>query len=96
MKDLPKVFSKPIERKLQNNKDFFYSKLLEEKHDSKSVLKEIDKIFSSPNFVYKSKVLITTKTEEFEATLVGKSGSSILTLDGKSISIPDILKIKKL
>ena len=28
MKELPKVFVSPIEKKIQNNKDLFYSKLI--------------------------------------------------------------------
>jgi len=74
----------------------FYSKLLEEKKDRKNILKEIDKIFKSSDFVYKSKVEITTKDGIIETNLVGKNGGSILTLDGKSIRITDIVDIKKL
>lgn len=96
MKSLPKVFSKPIEKDMKNNRDFFYSRLMDEKNDSKNILKEIDAIFKSKNFVYKSKVEITTSNEIIETFLVGKSGNRLLTLDGKSILITDIKKIKKL
>ena len=41
LKDLPKVFAKPIEKEVKNNKDLFYSKLLDER-SSKNILKEID------------------------------------------------------
>ena len=60
------------------------------------LLKEIDSIFGSKDFVYKSKVEITTKNDVFETEIVGKSGSSLLTMDGKRISIPSIIDIKKL
>jgi len=96
LKDLPKVYASPIEKKVQNNKEMFYSRLLEEKKDSKNILKEIDKIFSSRDFVYKSRVEITTKDGIIETNLVGKNASSILTLDGKSIKITEIKDIKKL
>ncbi len=96
MKNLPKVFASPIKKEIENNKKMFYSKLMEEKKDSKNILKELDKIFSSRDFVYKSKVEITTKEEVIETNLVGKNGSSILTLDGKSIPITEIVDIKKL
>ena len=81
---------------MKNNRDFFYSRLMDEKNDSKNILKEIDAIFKSKNFVYKSKVEITTSNEIIETFLVGKSGNRLLTLDGKSILITDIKKIKKL
>lgn len=96
MEKLPKVFAKPIEKEIENNRNMFYSKLLEEKKDRKNILKEIDKIFKSSDFVYKSKVEITTKDGIIETNLVGKNGGSILTLDGKSIRITDIVDIKKL
>ena len=96
MKELPKVYASPIEKKIENNKDMFYSRLFEEKNGSKNIVKEIDKIFKSKDFVYKSKVSITTKDEIIETNLVGKNASSILTLDGKSIRITDIIDIKKL
>ena len=96
LKDLPKVFAKPIEKDMRNNEEIFYSRLFHERKDQKDILKEIDKIFGSKDFVYKSKVEITTKDGVFEEEIVGKSGSSLLTLDGKSISIPTILDIKKL
>lgn len=96
LRDLPKVYAKPIEKKIQNNKEMFYSRLLEEKKDSRSILKEIDKIFTSRDFVYKSNVQITTKDEILETVLVGRNGSSLLTMDGKSILISTIKDIKKL
>ncbi len=95
LKDLPKVFAKPIEKEVKNNKDLFYSKLLDER-SSKNILKEIDEIFHDRNFVYKSDVEITTKDGTMIKTIVGKNGSSLLTLDGEAIRIIDIEDIKKL
>ena len=95
LKDLPKVFAKPIEKEVKNNKDLFYSKLLDER-SSKNILKEIDEIFHDRNFVYKSDVEITTKDGTKIKTIVGKNGSSLLTLDGEAIRIIDIEDIKKL
>ena len=96
MKELPKVYVSPIDKDLRNNKDMFYSKLLDPKKDTKDIMREIDKIFHSRNFVYKSKVEITTNDEILEATMVGKNQSSLLTLDGKSIPIATIKDIKQL
>ncbi len=96
MKELPKVYANPMEKDLHNNKEMFYSKLLEDRGGTKNILKEIDSIFGSKDFVYKSKVEITTKNDVFETEIVGKSGSYLLTMDGEKISIPSILDIKKL
>ena len=54
-----------------------------------------DSIFSSRNFVYKSNVFIETVNESFECILVGKTPSSLLTMDGKVIPISSILRIEK-
>lgn len=96
MKELPKVYVSPIDKELRNNKDMYYSRLLDSKKDTKDIMKEIDKIFHSRNFVYKSKVEITTNDGLIETIIVGKNHTSLLTLDGKSIPISVIKDIKQL
>ena len=44
-----------MEKDLHNNKEMFYSKLLEDRGGTKNILKEIDSIFGSKDFVYKVK-----------------------------------------
>lgn len=96
MKELPKVYVNPIDKEVKNNTDLFYSKLLDSKKDQKSVLKQIDEIFASRSFVYKSKVHVVTREKEFDTTLVGRNGASLLTLDNEKIPIIDIMNIKKI
>ncbi len=96
MKELPKVFVSPIEKKIQNNKDLFYSKLLGDRSSTQNILRDIDAIFHSKDFVYKSQVEIITKDGVREETLVGKTGTSLLTMDGKAIPISEIKEIKKI
>ena len=62
----------------------------------RDILKDIDNIFHSKNFVYKSQVEIVTKDGVSEETLVGKTGTSLLTMDGKAIPISEIRKNKKI
>ena len=81
MKELPKVFVSPIEKKIQNNKDLFYSKLLGDRSSTRNILNDIDAIF---------------KDGVQEETLVGKTGTSLLTMDGKVIPISEIKEIKKI
>ena len=94
MEKLPKVFANGIERELKNNLEMFDGRLRKSKIKS-DIRKEIDKIFKSKDFVYKSIVEITLKDKLITTTLVGKNSSSIFTLDGKSIPINDIIEIKK-
>ena len=96
MKELPKVYANPVDKDLHNNKEMYYSKILEDRGKTKNMIKEIDSIFGSKDFVYKSKVEITTKSDVFVTEIVGKSGSDLLTMNGEKIPIPSIIDIKKL
>ncbi|MCM1052603.1 MAG: hypothetical protein NC483_01310 [Ruminococcus sp.] len=96
-KDLPKVYANPINKPLTNNKDVYYST----KKDTRSVNNvdinyQINSIFASSHHVYKSKVHIKTVNDEFDTTIIGKSGNNLLTLSGEKININSIEDIKRL
>lgn len=93
-KNLPKVFAVPIEKKLENNKDIFMSSNNEVRGEviDKS---EITKIFNSTSHVYKTRVIIRTEKEIKEYDVVGLNNDNLLTLDGHSIPISEIIEIKK-
>lgn len=93
LKDLPKVFQSPMEKKIDNNKELFYSRLKEMKQD-KNIPRKIDTIFHDRSFVYKKEVEITVNNQTEVKTIVGKSGNYLLTLDGDKIKISDIKDIK--
>ena len=96
----PKVFANPINKKLNNSQELFYSSnkqnFKEEKRNYNDISKKINNIFSSSNHVYKSRVLITTNSNDITCDIVGQTNSSLLTLDGQIIKISDILDIKKI
>ena len=94
MKQLPKVYVKQFDREVKNNKEMFYSKLKDSK--KKNIVSEIDSIFHSKDFVYKSKVEIVTGDGVREEEVIGKTKGYLLTIDGKKILISNILDIKKL
>lgn len=103
-KKLPKVYVNKQEKKIENNKETFYSKNEEmnlNTLDSSSELaseliikKKISDIFSSPKFIYKTKVLIKTLEEEKEETIIAKTNNSLLTIENKIIPICIIKDIK--
>ena len=94
MKELPKVYANKIEKNIDNNKEMYDSRI-EDNCRGIDVLKKIDRIFHSKDFVYKKRVIITLKEQELEAILIGRNESSIFTLDNKVIRISDVLDIKK-
>lgn len=100
-KKLPKVFASPINHKLENNKEVYYSK--EEKqvsvesgihdYDSKTIEKKINDIFSSTTYVYKAKVHIKLESGEVEKNIVGKNERYLITMDNEKIPLEDIKDI---
>lgn len=95
-KGLPKVFVSPINKDINNNREYYYNegKAIDKK-DKKDIEKKINEIFASSNHVYKSKVKITKANEVMEALIVGKTRNDLLTLNGEKISISEILDIEK-
>ena len=93
-KNLPNVYAVPIEKKLNNNADVYRSDKSLDREESISV-NEIDKIFNSKEHVYKTRVQIKTKTDSKDVDVIGRTNQSLLTLDGQTIAIQDIVEIKK-
>lgn len=96
--DLPKVFANNINKKFNNTQELFYG--LDNRNDNKKLTneelaKKMNEIFSAPDHVYKSKVLININGKEEEKIIVGRNSSNLFTLDGESISLSNIWNIKK-
>lgn len=95
-KDLPRVFVNPINKEINNNLDIYYKGRIKEVPKNIDITKKINQIFASTSHVYKSKVKITTANDTFETTIVGKSGSDLLSLNGERIHIDSIQNIEKI
>lgn len=103
-KKLPSVFVKRQDKKINNNKETYYSKEndIEIRHNSKTetfltelmIQKKIDEIFSSTKFIYKIKVLLLTEEGEAKETIIAKLNNDLITINNKKIKISDIKNIK--
>lgn len=92
--ELPKVFQNPninLEKKKTNNN----IDIKKEKVSYYDIYTKINKLFKSPNYIYKIKVLIKTKDEEKEEILIGKTSKYLLTINNEKIQIKDILDINE-
>lgn len=95
----PSVFVNKIERNLKNNETVFNSARgdnvvdLERKKDV-DVNAKIKAIFSSPRYVYKADVIITTSHGILNKQIVGKNNDRLLTIDNEFIKIDDIIDIE--
>lgn len=95
-KDLPNVFPGDIGEDLHNTQDIFYSKDVEERNDDDnlSISSKINRIFNSPNYIYKKEVLIKIKGVEERKIVIGKTPTTLLTMNNEVIDIKDIEDIK--
>lgn len=91
--NLPKVFQNPLNKKINNQKECYYSKNNEDRNDN-LVKYKIKEILKPSNFIYKKDVVITTSKGSFNKTIIGYTQSKLLTKDNEVIDIKDIIDIK--
>lgn len=92
MKELPKVFANPINKKINNNKVFSYGKLMEDRN-SIDVREKIDKIFKNNDMIYSIDCIILLKTGQEKHTIIGKTDNNLVTKTQNTIPIKDIIDI---
>ncbi len=100
MKKIPEIYVNKINKKIDNNKEVFYSykdnnEIIEEIKplDEYTLQKKINKLFRANDFIYKKKFHIKTKNEEKDYIIISKSYDYLLTIDGTKIMIKDIIEI---
>lgn len=100
MKKIPEIFVNKINKKIDNNKEVFYSykdtdEIIEEpkRLDEYSLQRKINELFRSNDFIYKKKFHIKTINEEKDYIIISKSYDYLLTIDGTKIMIKDIIEI---
>ena len=97
-KDLPGIFAGNVEKNM-TNKEYSVTNNTEVKEEKinkieLNINQKINAIFSSPNYVYKADVLITTNEGEFIKRIIGKSGNNLITMENELINIDNIKDIK--
>ncbi|MCF7626156.1 hypothetical protein L3K73_03070 [Holdemanella sp. SCCA2] len=100
MKKIPEIFVNKINKKIDNNKEVFYSykdtdEIIEEpkRLDEYTLQRKINELFRSNDFIYKKKFHIKTINEEKDYIIISKSYDYLLTIDGTKIMIKDIIEI---
>lgn len=92
--ELPKVYVNPIDKKFDNVQNIYTGQFQDRSGEKDiSLTSKINNIFSSKDFVYKKRVLITTINGKKEKIIVGKTNNALLTLSGEKININDIYDI---
>ena len=107
-KKLPGVFPGKVKKDSGNNRQVFYSSnsYKEIKDDNKdinvvsnskteeNIYQKLNKIFNSPNYIYKADVEIKLKNETVIKRIVGRNNNYLLTMENELISIDNIKDIK--
>lgn len=98
-KQLPKIYHNKINKNISNNSKYFSSSEIQEKKQLEkpkhiNIRKKINDIFSSPNYIYKANVTITTKDKTINERIIGRNKNYLITMDNKTIPIDDILDIE--
>ena len=100
MKKIPEIYVNKINKKIDNNKEVFYSykdndEIVEEVKilDEYTIQKKINKLFRTKDYIKKKKLNIKTKNEEKDYIIISKSYDYLLTIDGTKIMIKDIIEI---
>ena len=99
MKKIPEIYVNKINKKIDNNKEVFYSykeENIEEEPkrlDEYTLQRKINELFKSNDFIYKKKFHIKTTNEEKDYTIISKSYDYLLSIDGTKIFIKDIIEI---
>ena len=105
-KKLPKVFQNKINKDISNNNKYYYSANKESDNNitketnklntikPKNINKKINEIFSSPTYVYKANVEITTKDSTITTKIIGRNKNFLITMNNKTIPIDNIVDIK--
>ena len=99
MKKLPDLFTNTFDKKIDNNEEYITIKNNNtdtKKYTKYEILKKIDNIFKSTDYIYKTKVNITLKDKDMICTIIGKTNTSLITIDNELININNIINIKKI
>ncbi len=90
------IRNNPINQK-QSIIDFNDKEEIQEKEDivsDRNINNQIKNIFSSPEFVYKADVVITTTQGNIlKKTIIGRTNNSLITMDDELIDVNEISKI---
>lgn len=94
MNKLPKIYKNEIRKKINNNKEMCY---VEEKkgliQDKKQIEDTLKNVFAGLGKPYNTKVIIKTKDNEYDTSLISKNKEEVITLENKIIKINEIEEI---
>ncbi len=95
IKKLPKVYQNDINKKINNNKEIYYSSAKKNKIEKEDIELIIDGLFNKEHNVYNIPVVINTSNKVYDTYLVARTSNYLLTIDQDRIDYNDIISIKR-
>ncbi len=93
-KKLPQVFQVPINNKLKNNKEVYYSNYSEDTSSNQSDVKLIvEQLFKTTGYVFRTKLKIITNNNTYETSIMAKTNKGIVTINNIFIPYEEIKQI---
>ena len=92
MGKLPKIYQNSINKKFNNNKIVSYVKD-EIINNNSSVSDILDNIFNGIGHSYNIRVIINTRSKEYDTSIIYRTNDSIVTIDNDVINISEIKSI---
>ena len=92
-KDLPNIYKGTVNNSNNQDKSILGETL--EVKENKDIKKDIRKILTSKDFLYRADVLITLKdNNKIKKTIIGSNNNSLITIDDELIDINNIQEIE--
>lgn len=97
MSDRPKMYRGSIEKKFNNNRSVYasYDNDNIKVYNTNDIRKKINDIFSSSNFIYRTKVNIVIDNQIVTKKVIGVYNNNLVTIDNEYIPINMIKDIYK-
>ena len=100
MKKLPKIYQAEFNKNITNNKKVCYLKEetendISNRTNNVSIITKIDEIFSGLGYSYNIPLIIKTKDQKYETSLIAKTNNNVVTLENEIIPISEIIDIQQ-
>lgn len=98
MSDKPKMYRNQEKKEFNNNRCIYASynnNNTFKVYDTNEIRKKINNLFSSPNFIYRTKVNIVIDNQILTKKVIGVYNNNIITIDNEQIPISLIQDIYK-
>ena len=99
MSDKPKMYRGNIKKDINNNRSIYASYKDSSEvmvYDTSEVRKKINDIFTSNNFIYRTKVNIVIDNKTVTKKVIGVYNNNLVTIDNEHIPINNIQDIYRL